>query len=85
MSNSEQTLVQRLSMLAQEVASTDQPIYGVENFRTDVMYDTVANGILEMYLSADKEAREEVMLMLAALIHSQVENMILNIQLMEKS
>lgn len=83
MSNSEQTLVQRLSMLAQEVASTDQPIYGVENFRTDVMYDTVANGILEMYLSADKEAREEVML--AALIHSQVENMILNIQLMEKS
>lgn len=79
--NKQHTLVEHLAQLAKEVASTDHPIHGINNFDTDSAYNLVASAVLEMYLSASKETREEVLL--ASLIHSQVENMILNIQLME--
>lgn len=76
------TFVQHFADLAKEVAAGDSPITGVENFDTESAYELVASSILEMYLSTSKESREEVLI--AALIHSQVENMILNIQVIEK-
>lgn len=74
-----QTLVQHLAELAKEVSSSDhfEFPFGLDK---DATYLQVSEAVLTNYLETTPENRDEVML--AALIHTTIENLVLNYRLL---
>lgn len=73
------TLVDHLVMIAKEVESGDPIDWSITDLDPESTYRTVAISVLELYLSADKDHRDEIML--GTCIRLVVENMILNTEL----
>lgn len=77
------TLVERIAALAQEVESGDPIDWGMLAINEDDAYKLIAAGVLEMYLSGDKDQRD--MVLLATTVKLTVENFVLNLKLAEKN
>lgn len=77
------TLVDQIAALAQEVESGDPIDWGMLAINEDDAYKLIAAGVLEMYLSGDKDQRD--MILLATTVKLTVENFVLNLKLAEKN
>lgn len=77
------TLVEQIAALAQEVESGDPIDWGMLAINEDDAYKLIAAGVLEMYLSGDKDQRD--MILLATTVKLTVENFVLNLKLAEKN
>lgn len=75
-------LTYKLISLAKEIESEDPIDWGMVRLDEDQTYELMANNVLEMYLGADKESRDIVML--ATVVKLTVENFVLNLKLLQK-
>ncbi len=74
-------LVEQLVEIAKAIESEDPIDFGMLQIDEDIAYSVMASGVLEMYLSADKEDRD--MILLATVVKLTVENFVLNLKLLQ--
>lgn len=75
-------LINQLVELAMEIESEDQIDFGMLRIDERNAYELMANGVLESYLSNDKDTRD--MILLATVVKLTVENLVLNLTLLNK-
>lgn len=76
------TLTDQIAQLAKDIEGGDPIDWGYLTIDEDNAYRMIASNVLEMYLSADKDDRD--MILLATATKLVVENMTLNLRLMHK-
>lgn len=76
-------LTEQLVELAKEVEMGDPIDWGMLAISEDDAYRLMAGGVLDNYLSTDKDTRE--MMLLAVATKLTVENFVLNLKLQQKN
>jgi hypothetical protein len=75
-------LTEQLVELAKEVEMGDPIDWGMLAISEDDAYRLMAGGVLDNYLSTDKDSRD--MMLLAVAVKLTVENFVLNLKLQQK-
>lgn len=74
-------LTEQLVELAMEIEAEDPIDFGMLRIDERNAYTLMANGVLESYLSNDKDERD--MILLATVVKLTVENLVLNLKLLQ--